>query len=236
MEPKIIYEDENFMVLDKPSGWIVNQAQTTASNPVIQNWLIKSFDYPLSKSREFRSGIVHRLDKETSGLLLVAKTSASFKNLQLQFKSREVHKVYTALVHGRVEPGGGVINAPVGRLPWNRERFGVIPGGRNAETAYRVVAYYKREVANYTLLELFPKTGRTHQIRIHLKYLGHPIVGDETYAGRKTAKSDRLWSPRLFLHASEIEFKHPVTGKKLNFTSQFPKDLVSVIDKLGKTS
>src|SRR4030042_3485924 len=137
IEPKIIFEDENLMVLEKPAGWIVNEAETTKGQQVIQEWLNK-LDYSLANNREYRSGIVHRLDKETSGILLVAKTKEAFEKLQQEFKERRVEKTYTALVHGRVERDG-IIEVPVGRLPWRRDRFGVLAGGREAETRYRVI-------------------------------------------------------------------------------------------------
>ena len=234
MEPKIIYEDQALLVVDKPSGWIVNEADTTTSQPVLQTWL-KSLDYPLAKSREERSGIVHRLDKETSGVLLVAKTKEAFESLQEQFKSRMVQKTYTALVHGRVEPSEGEIEVPVGRLPWRRDRFGVLPGGRESKTSYKLEGYYQREAQKYSLIKAFPKTGRTHQIRVHLKYIKHPVVGDEFYAGRKTARQERKWCPRLFLHASEIKFVHPKDGRSLSFESSLPSDLTSVLKSLSKS-
>lgn len=227
MEPKIIFEDKAILVIDKPSGWIVNEAATTSDHPVLQSWLSK-MDYQLAGSREFRSGIVHRLDKETSGILMVAKTKEAFENLQKQFKERKVEKTYTALVHGRVEPKTGEIKAPVGRLPWRRDRFGVLPGGKEAVTKYKVYKYYN----NYSLLELFPKTGRTHQIRIHLKYIGHSIVSDEFYAGRKTARNDRNWCPRLFLHASSISFIHPTSEKRVLFKTGIPNDLSEALHNL----
>ena len=234
MEPKIIYEDQALLVVDKPSGWIVNEADTTTDQPVLQTWL-KRLDYPLAKSRQERSGIVHRLDKETSGLLLVAKTRQAFESLQEQFKSRKVEKTYTALVHGRLEPGEGEIEVPVGRLPWRRDRFGVLPGGRQSKTTYKLEGYYQREGQEYSLLKAFPKTGRTHQIRIHFKYLKHPVVGDEFYAGRKTARAERKWCPRLFLHASEVKFTHPTDKGTVRFESKLPSDLASVLKSLVKS-
>ena len=245
MNPKVIYEDEQLLVLDKPAGWIVNEAKTTQGQKVIQQWLQRKA-YPLAKDRELRSGIVHRLDKETSGILVVAKTKQTFENLQEQFKKRLVRKSYSALVHGKVEPEEGSINVPLGRLPWNRERFGVLPGGREAETRYRVISNFQARSAKlrlfpisnekYSLLELIPKTGRTHQIRVHLKYLGHPIVSDDFYAGRKTARADRTWCPRLFLHASGIKFTHPTSNKPVSIDSELSADLQSSLKRLEKIS
>jgi len=233
VEPKVIYQDENILVIDKPAGWIVNEAETTKGQKVLQTWLSQKFDYPVAKDRGVRCGIVHRLDKETSGILIVAKTKNVFTEMQRQFKSREVEKSYTSLVHGKVEPKEGVIEVPVGRLPWRRDRFGVLPGGREAKTGYKVIRYYTGE-GDYSLLELYPKTGRTHQIRIHLKYIGHPVVADEFYAGRKTAREDRKWCPRLFLHAASISFFDTKRKKSLRFHSELPEELRGVITALEK--
>src|SRR5690606_18980074 len=133
-----------------------------------------------------------------------------------QFRERTIHKSYTALAHGRVSPKESDIRVPVGRLTWNRKRFGVIPGGRESVTRYKTVAVYEdKKKGLYTLLQLFPETGRTHQIRVHLKYINHPIVSDALYAGRKTARNDRKKLARLFLHASEISFLHPTKGEQM---------------------
>ncbi len=224
------------LVIDKPSGWITNEADTAVGQPVVQTWLSKNLKYPISNNKLIRCGVVHRLDKETSGILLVAKTPEVFEYLQRQFKERKVEKSYIALVHGKIENKVGEIKAPVGRLPWKRDRFGVLAGGREALTKYIVSAYYKGKGKSdyYTLLKLYPATGRTHQIRIHLKYLGFPIVSDEFYAGRKTSRKDRIWCPRLFLHAGSIKFSHPVKGKLVEFDSGLSSDLLSVLKKLDK--
>lgn len=234
MIPKIIYEDEQVLVVDKPSGWITNEAKTVGKTPVLQTWIKENYQFPVYHYQECRNGIVHRLDKETSGLLIVAKTKKAFEDIQVQFKERKVKKTYTALVHGGVEFRKGSISAPVGRLPWNRERFGVLVGGRTAETKYEVKKMYKRENETFSLLKLEPKTGRTHQLRIHLKHIGHPIVSDEFYAGRKTARADRKWCPRLFLHASELKIKNPTTGRVVNFKSRLSFDLKQVIKLLSQ--
>jgi len=238
-EPNVIFEDKEFMVLEKPAGWIVNEAKTTGNNPVIQDWLKKSFEYEISGSWEFRSGVVHRLDKDTSGILLVAKTKTAFEDLQRQFKSREVQKTYIALVHGKMDPKIGEVKATVGRLPWRRDRFGIIAGGRESSTSYKVLTYYempkaKEHLKDYSLVEFYPKTGRTHQIRIHSKFLGHPLVSDEFYTGRKTARADRKWCPRLFLHAAEISFKNPGNGISVNYKSELSSDLKEALETLSK--
>lgn len=232
--PKIIFEDDYLFVLEKPSGWITNNAITTNNQPTIQSWLSNNLEFKIN-NLEFRNGIVHRLDKETSGILLVAKTKEAFVELQRQFKERLVSKTYTALVHGKVSHPAGVISEPVGRLPWRRDRFGVLPGGREAKTSYKVISYKVNSVGDkFTLLELAPKTGRTHQIRIHLKHIGYPIVADEFYAGRKTARNDRKWCPRLFLHAGEISFMHPKSKKSVSFKAEIPQDLGETLSKLHK--
>ena len=233
LDPTIIFEDDSFFVVEKPSGWITNEAGTTTSQPVLQTWMKENFDYPLKNNREARDGIVHRLDKETSGILLVAKTQEAFEELQRQFKERLVHKTYIALVHGKVEKSEGVINETVGRLPWRRDRFGVLPDGRDAVTNYkRSLLLRSKNNEDYTLLELNPESGRTHQIRIHLKHIGHPIVGDEFYAGRKTARKDRRWCNRLFLHAGGIAFLHPVTKAGVKFSSPLPEDLTDILKSI----
>jgi len=225
-KPIIVYEDDFLIVINKPAGWVVNDAITVGANPVVQNWIKENFNFPISLSVEERSGIVHRLDKDTSGILLIAKTKEVFGLLQTEFKERKVKKTYIALAHG-VGPDQGSVVASVGRLPWNRERFGVLPGGRDAETQFKRIEVYtpKDGEEKYSLLEIYPKTGRTHQIRIHLKHMGHPIVSDSFYAGRKTARADKLWCPRLFLHASKICFTHPASKKEVKFSVPLAEDL-----------
>lgn len=235
MAPKIIFEDDYLLVVNKPSGMITTKAITTANQLTLQEWL-ETRQYPLSGDFERRSGIVHRLDKETSGLIIVAKHLDVFFKLQALFKNRFVQKTYMALVHGIVEPKQGVIDAQVGRLPWNRERFGVLAGGRDARTQYKVLTVFKKDKEKFSLVLLKPKTGRTHQIRIHFKYLGHPVVGDTFYAGRKTSRNDRTWCPRLFLHASEIEFEHPVTHERVLVKAALPVELKNATSVLKKIS
>ncbi|MCS7092223.1 MAG: RluA family pseudouridine synthase [Patescibacteria group bacterium] len=233
LTPEIIFEDACLLVILKPAGWVVNDAKTVKTTFVVQNWLSKNFKYPLIGNYEYRNGIVHRLDKETSGILLVAKDKEAFDNLQSQFKNRSVKKTYLALLHGEPKKPKGTIDVPVGRLPWNRERFGVYPGGRQALSDYEVIRVYAKENEKYSLTKFYPKTGRTHQIRVHAKYLGNPIFSDEFYAGRKTARKDRKFCPRLFLHASEIVFSHPRSGEKLTFSSNLPSDLQEALKNLG---
>ncbi|MBI2613305.1 MAG: RluA family pseudouridine synthase [Candidatus Levybacteria bacterium] len=243
METKVIFEDEDLLVLDKPSGMIVNKADTTKDHVTVQDWVEKRFkieDLRIKNNDESdfykRSGIVHRLDKETSGILLVAKTLEAFINLQAQFKERKVQKTYIALAHGEIEPAEGEISVSVGRLPWNRKRFGVIAEGRESTTEYKVLSikYYVsgKEREPLSLVELKPKTGRTHQIRVHLQYIKHPIFADPLYAGRKTSKRDRKLLPRIFLHASKISFSHPAASEMMSFESPLPEDLNNFLLRL----
>jgi 23S rRNA pseudouridine1911/1915/1917 synthase len=233
---KIIYEDEDLLVLDKPSGVTVNKAETTKGEFTVQDYLEEKFKtnnayLTADKESDFykRAGFVHRIDKETSGILVVAKNESSFENLQAQFKDRDVSKTYVALVHGHVDLPEGEISVPVGRLPWNRKRFGVLAGGKEAVTKYKVLEKFKKP---FTLLEVNPKTGRTHQIRVHLKYFNHPIFGDSLYAGRKTSRDDRKTLDRFFLHAQKIFFYHPRTGDRVEFESPLPTELANVLSSL----
>jgi 23S rRNA pseudouridine1911/1915/1917 synthase len=245
MEPKIIFEDDEILVLNKPAGMVVNNAETTKNEVTVQDWVSKylgvskvpkAFDtfgtFPTFDTFIQRSGIVHRLDKETSGILLIAKTPEAFMELQRQFKQRIVKKTYLALVHGKVEPAEGEINAPVGRTSWNRERFGITVDGKEAITKYKVQTTYNKDNNVYSLVELNPKSGRTHQIRVHMQYRGYPLVGDEFYAGKKISEEDRKWCPRVFLHAAGITFLHPKSGEQIKFECQLPEELKEALLKI----
>lgn len=241
----ILFEDDDIIVLDKPAGVVVNRA-ASVSGTTVQDW-VESYVHTLTaippgiyspeETAEFisRSGVVHRIDKETSGILLVAKHPRAFFSLKSQFMAHAVAKEYRALVHGNVVPKDGEVSAPVGRLPWNRMRFGVFPEGRTAHTSYHAVSYFqKKDSSNdtYSLLIVAPTTGRTHQIRVHLQYLNHPIVSDPLYVGRKRLRSDKTWCTRLFLHASRIHFRHPVTNSEMDVQSPLPEDLQTAIHSL----
>lgn len=244
MDPKVIFEDEDVLVLDKPAGITVNKSDTTRGEKTVQEWVeekckVQSAKRKADEGNDFykRAGIVHRLDKETSGILLVGKNPISFANLQAQFKERKVKKTYLALVHGKIDVEEGEIRVPVGRLPWNRKQFGVVAGGREAATKYKVFSIKYLVLGNrkepLTLLELYPETGRTHQIRVHLKYFGHPIFSDFLYAGRKTARNDRKLLPRIFLHAAKISFFHPTTNQLIFFESPLPEELQNFLHKIS---
>lgn len=224
--PQILFEDEEILVVDKPSG-LISTRDISVKEKTLQDWIEKK--YP-------QAGVAHRLDKETSGALIIAKNPKALESLRSQFKNRKVKKTYLALVHGKIFPTAGNINFPIGRLPWNKERFGILPSGRPSKTSFKLISAYQftnlKPPSYYSLLELYPKTGRTHQIRVHLKSIGHPIVSDEFYAGRKTSRKDRLWCSRLFLHASKVAFKHPVTGRVISIKSALPNELKKVLKLL----
>lgn len=254
MEPAIVYEDDALLVVGKPAGMVVNKSDTTRGLTTLQDWVegylrassvskvprVSRGEVDTQGSLDTvevfynRAGIAHRLDKETSGILLIAKQPQAFFTLLRQFRERTIHKAYTALVHGKVVPMRGEIKAPVGRQEWNRKRFGVVAGGRDAITAYEVLGYYKDGDETYSLLSLYPQTGRTHQIRVHVKYINHPIVSDELYGGRKTARNDRKKLTRLFLHASNISFLHPKSGEAVQFESPLPDDLSKFLNHLER--
>lgn len=253
MNPAVIFENQYLFAVDKPAGMIVNKADTAKRVVTLQDWVEETYHISekqvedterflvngYNKYDEFisRSGIVHRLDKETSGIMLVAKDVQTFIELQNQFKTSQVTKTYTAFVHGRVEEIRGEINAPISRLPWNRMRFGVNKDGRESNTQYAVLEYKKLPSGETgTLMEVYPKTGRTHQIRVHFQHIRHPIFADELYAGRKTARDDRKILSRQFLHASKICFINPDRKEKITLESQLPQELSSFLNSLSAIS
>jgi len=238
----ILFEDDSLLVINKPPGVVVNRA-VSVQTETIQDWAEQKLglsavsDASSDEVRVYadRSGIAHRIDKETSGCLLIAKTPTALTALMAQFKQRTVHKTYLAVVHGILPAVSGEIRAPVGRLPWNRERFGILPGGKDAVTTYAVLGSFpaphgnRKQKEDLSLVEVYPKTGRTHQIRVHMKYAMHPLVADWQYAGRKTARRDRLWAGRVMLHAWRIRFLHPVIGEELAIEAPIPDDMRMLI-------
>lgn len=218
---KIVYEDQFIIVLDKNAGMVVHPTLDHPDRTLVNALLFHLKKHPLPETGEnLRPGIVHRLDKGTSGLIIVAKDQEALGNLKSQFKERKVIKKYTALVTGRIEPSRGEINKPIERHPKNRKKFTVAESGKEATTFY----VKKEDIGGlFSLVEARPKTGRTHQIRVHLASIGHPIVGDKLYGGRAAS--------RMFLHASYIEFSHPHTKKTVSFTSALPKRLTETLEK-----
>jgi 23S rRNA pseudouridine1911/1915/1917 synthase len=230
----IVYEDETLLVVNKPAGLVVHPAAGTPSG-TLANALAYHFQQLPDAGTGLRPGIVHRLDRDTSGLLVVAKTESALENLSDQFRDRTVFKSYVALVHGRVQSNSGRIDQPIARDPSNRTRMAVVRGGRNSLTLYRVRRTYDR----FTLLDVELKTGRTHQIRVHLAWLKHPVVGDETYAaGRDNTIPDPQLRARIrslnrqFLHAEKLGFVHPATKEIVRFESALPADLSDFLGQL----
>lgn len=234
MDIPILFEDEALVAIDKPAGLVVNRAQSVKEETV-QDWIEQHYGIPslpqTEETQEFvsRSGIVHRIDKETTGILLIAKTVDAFKELQRQFREHEIKKTYVAIVHGNLVPEASEIRAPVGRLPWNTERFGIVPGGKESITKYKVISHHYLQKEEFTFVELYPETGRTHQIRVHMKYINHPLLGDYLYAGRKTSRNDRKWAQRVMLHAKRIVLSHPVTHEALAIDSPMPDDMNKIL-------
>jgi 23S rRNA pseudouridine1911/1915/1917 synthase len=232
MDIPVLYEDDSLLVINKPAGVVVNRADSV-KDETIQDWAAERLHLAEKQvpGDDFvsRAGIAHRIDRETTGILLIAKNPESFMELQRQFKEREVKKTYCAIVHGKLVPADGQVDAPIGRLPWNRQHFGIIPGGKDALTAYHAVRTFIAGGEEVTLVELYPHTGRTHQIRVHMKYINHPLLGDYLYAGRKTSRDDRLWAERVMLHAYKISFFHPVTKKPLELEAPMPDDMNRVL-------
>jgi 23S rRNA pseudouridine1911/1915/1917 synthase len=229
----VVYEDEALLVVDKPAGMVVHPAPGHPGGTLLN--AVLAYCPELTDNDESRPGIVHRLDRDTSGLILVAKDEKTRRRLQQQFKERQVLKAYRALLDGHLEPAWGRIEAPVGRDPHHRQRMTVLRGGREAATEYHVIERFAHQVGpaagNYSLVEAEPKTGRTHQIRVHFASIGHPVVGDPVY-GRRKAK---LPVPRHFLHALRLGFKHPATGTRMALEAPLPGDLVAVLDLLRGT-
>jgi len=220
----ILFEDEALVVLNKPAGLVVHPGAGCATGTLVHALLFHCPHLPGIGGVE-RPGIVHRLDRETSGVMVVAKTAAAHQALSRQFKERIVRKRYLALAHGRLEREVGRIEAPIGRRAADRKRMGVRrDGGREARTAYRVLRRY----ADMTLVELSLETGRTHQIRVHLAHVGHPVVGDRVYGGRQERRAERGGAvERQMLHAWRLAFRHPESGAWLEFTAPPPADFLA---------
>ncbi|MBA7698946.1 Ribosomal large subunit pseudouridine synthase D [subsurface metagenome] len=220
----IIYEDDDLLVVDKPAGLAVHPAPGHPSHTLV-NAILSHLPGLAEISDPERPGIVHRLDKDASGIMVVAKNNTAQLNLLDQFKARSVVKAYLVLVKGRLTPEDGLIEAPIGRDPRNRKRMAVVAEaeGRDARTRYHVIRY----IGDYTLLEVRTETGRTHQIRVHLSAIGYPVVGDATYG----VKSDYL--SRQFLHACRLGFHLPSNGEYVEFTSDLPPDLAQALKEIG---
>ncbi len=220
---EIVYEDDDILVIDKPAGLTVHPGAGRQTGTLVHAVLAHCPDLP-GIGGEHRPGIVHRLDKDTSGLLVVAKTDQALRSLQTQMQSRRARRDYLALVHGRVAQAQGTVTAPIGRDPHHRTRMAIVASGRRAVTHYRVAERF----ADATLLEVSLGTGRTHQIRVHLASLGHPVVGDPIYGPRPNPWGLR----RQALHARRLTFLHPATGAEMAFTAPLPTDIDAALAML----
>jgi 23S rRNA pseudouridine1911/1915/1917 synthase len=230
----IVYEDSDLIVVNKPAGLVVHPAAGIHSG-TLANGLAFHFQQLSKQGGTIRPGIVHRLDKDTSGLLVAAKTEVAHEKLADQFRGREIFKSYVALVHGVVEHDSGRIDQPIARDPRNRTRMAVIRGGRGALSLYTARRRYDR----FTLLDVELRTGRTHQIRVHLAWLKHPVVGDEVYGGGRdnTVRDAKLRAQirklgRHFLHAEHLGFRHPTSGKTMKFSAPMPAELEALVAML----
>ncbi|MBA3631737.1 MAG: RluA family pseudouridine synthase [Acidobacteria bacterium] len=250
-EPKnipleFVYEDEYLAVINKPAGMVVHpgagNSSGTLANAIAYKFKIRNSKFKIENSLNEQSkiqnlkskiGIVHRLDKDTSGLIVVAKNEEIHEKLSGQFRNREVYKSYIALVHGVVRGNNGKIDAPIGREKFNRTKMTVVKNGRNALSLWRV----RQRFEKFTLLDVEIKTGRTHQIRVHLAFLNHPVVGDETYnEGRDNTIADVKIRQavhdvnRFFLHAEKLSFTHPKTKEKMDFYAPLPEELANLLE------
>jgi 23S rRNA pseudouridine1911/1915/1917 synthase len=230
---KILYEDDDLVVVDKPAGMVVHPG-AGIERGTLANALVYHFNELSGAAGRTRPGIVHRIDKETSGLLVVAKNDAAHEKLSDQFRDRQVFKMYVALVYGRMSQSRGEIEARIGRSPHNRTRMAVLRGGagRSAHTIFEVEDRY----SEFTLVKAVIKTGRTHQIRVHLAHIGHPVAGDTTYGGgRENTVRDSYVKQQIhalgrhFLHAAQLGFAHPRTGERMEFSSPLPPELTGFL-------
>jgi len=223
----IIYEDDDLLVVNKPSGMVVQPAPGNWSGTFLNALLYYTKQLPPNPTQ--RSGIVHRLDKETTGVLMAAKTVIAQERLTNMFAKREIHKEYWAICLGN--PKEGEITLPICRHPIHRKRMTVREGGRSAKTQYKTLAFN----GTLSLVEIFPRTGRTHQIRVHMQDRGFPILGDATYGN--DSRNRHYKTQRQYLHARRLRLKHPMTGELMEFFADLPQDMADVIQKevLGKT-
>ncbi|AQW22057.1 pseudouridine synthase [Lentilactobacillus curieae] len=224
MSLDIVYEDDDVIVVNKPSGMVVHPAAGHESHTLVNGLLAHS---PLSTiNGEFRPGIVHRIDKDTSGLLMVAKNDNAHTELSKQLKEKKNLRKYVALVYGVIDEDSGSINAPIGRSKTDRKKQAIVSDGRDAITHFSVIKRFE----NFTLVECRLETGRTHQIRVHFKYIGHSLVGDPLYGPKKVYGNNGQ-----FLHAQELGFEHPKTGELMIFSSPLPEYFKNQLAKLAPT-
>ena len=224
---EIIYEDENFAVINKPRGMVVHQASSYRANDTLVNALLFRLKDLSSINGVIRPGIVHRLDKDTTGLLVVAKNDEAHRSLQSQIAAKTAKRIYIALTDGNFREESGVIDAPIGRSKRDRKKMAVVEGGRRAVTHYTVL----ERLGRYTLVRFELETGRTHQIRVHSAHIGHPVTGDAVYGG-----STALFKGGQLLHAGRLELDDPATGERKVFEALLPEDFALVLEKLRKAA
>ena len=223
---EIIYEDKDIIVVNKPKGMVVHPANGNPDGTLVNSLMSICKDSLSGIGGEIRPGIVHRLDKDTSGVIVVAKNDKAHINLSEQIKNHKVEKTYIALVKGVVKANEATIDMPIGRSTKDRKKMAVTKTGKNAITHFKVIKRFH----NYTLLEVKIETGRTHQIRVHLSQIGYPIVGDTTYSNGKNE-----WGIKgQCLHAKSLKFKHPITGKEMFLEAKMPEYFEEVINELDK--
>lgn len=223
---EIVYEDTDIIVVNKPKGMVVHPANGNPDGTLVNAVMAICKDSLSGIGGEIRPGIVHRLDKDTSGLLIVAKNDKAHINMSNQIKNREVKKIYIALVRGLVSEDEATINMPIGRSTKDRKKMAIRKDGKEAVTHFKVLKRYSK----YTLLEIKIDTGRTHQIRVHMSEIGHPVVGDMVYSNGK----NEFGVEGQMLHAKSLDFKHPVTGEKMHLEAELPPYFKDVLEKLEK--
>ena len=221
----IVYEDEHFAVINKPQGMVVHPASSYQKNDTLVNALLADLDKLSSINGVIRPGIVHRLDKDTSGLIVVAKTDEAHKSLASQIEKKTARRIYFGLCDGNFKEDNGTIDAPIARNKRDRKKMGIDPDGRRAVTHYTVLERFGK----YTLVRFELETGRTHQIRVHSSHIHHPIVGDEVYGG-----STALYKNGQLLHARQLVLTHPISGEKMTFEAELPDYFENVLEKLRK--
>ena len=221
----IVYEDEHFAVINKPQGMVVHPASSYQKNDTLVNALLADLDKLSSINGVIRPGIVHRLDKDTSGLIVVAKTDEAHKSLASQIEKKTARRIYFGLCDGNFKEDNGTIDAPIARNKRDRKKMGIDPDGRRAVTHYAVLERFGK----YTLVRFELETGRTHQIRVHSSHIHHPIVGDEVYGG-----STALYKNGQLLHARQLVLTHPISGERMTFEAELPDYFENVLEKLRK--
>jgi 23S rRNA pseudouridine1911/1915/1917 synthase len=224
----VLYEDADILVVNKTAGRVVHPGAGHPDGTLVNAVLAHCPDLR-GVGGKLRPGVVHRLDKDTSGVIVLAKHDRALRGLQGQFKRREVRKIYVALLIGYLEQAEGVIDAPIGRDPRHRQRMAVVVDGKAARSRWRVrKRYHDDDNRPYTLVDIKPHSGRTHQIRVHFSWMGYPLVGDEVYGPRHRPLS----APRQFLHARKLTLTHPTSEAKMTFSAPLPEDLRRVLDTL----